>query len=123
MVLEFWPPDEEIPIFGKEWWQDALVKHAAEQGHVQLMEVLRQEHRWAAQNGHLYAVTVLVEGTAKDQATNTGASPLVACSSQGPPWHCAVVENAAAKDQADNIGAAFDSFFCGVLLGEFVDAL
>ena len=36
VVLEFWPPDEEIPIFGK---QDALVKHA-EQGHVQLMEVL-----------------------------------------------------------------------------------
>eukprot|EP00435_Cladocopium_sp_Y103_P040423 s911_g11.t1 len=146
VVLEFWPPDDEETqkVISASWHNDLLALehllqqprnpneadtdgktplfHAAEQGHIQPMELLleagaKTDERefarggtpmlFAALNGHLDIVGFLVEhGAAKDQADSDGATPLLVAALND---HLDIVEflvkHGAAKDQSDNNGA------------------
>ena len=141
--MEFWPPDDEErqKIISASRDNDLLALeqllqrpqnpneadndgktplfHAAEQGHVQLMEVLLEagaktdEHDFArrqtpmfpaAQNGHLDVVRFLAKnGAVKDQADNHGRTPLWFAARHG---HFDIVqflvEVGADKNQASN---------------------
>ena len=146
VVLEFWPPDDEEtekmisasrdndlvaleellrrprnPNVANKDGKTPMFR-AAEQGHVQLMELLLEAGAMtdepefalgqtpmstAAQNGCLDVVRFLAEvGAAKDQAANNGATPLWVAAENG---HLDIVrflvENGADKDQGDNNGA------------------
>eukprot|EP00435_Cladocopium_sp_Y103_P016477 s426_g4.t1 len=145
VVLEFYPPeDEETQKIISASQENNLVAleqllqqprnpneadkdgktplfHAAEQGHVQSMELLLEagaktdEPEFvrgqtpmfaAARNNHLTTVRFLVEvGAAKDHAANDGATPLLLAARFGH-LHIVrfLVEVGAAKDQADNNG-------------------
>ena len=146
VVLEFWPPDdEEILNFISASRENNLVAleqllqrprnpneanndgktplfYAAEQRHIQLVELLLEAgaktdepefaRGWtplltAAQNSRLDIVQFLVEvGAAKNHTDNDGATPLLLAAWNG---HLDIVrflvETGAAKDQAANNGA------------------
>ena len=146
VVLEFWPTDDEVsqkmisasrdnglvaleqllqhprnPNVASNDGKTPLF-HAAELGHVGLIELLleagtktdqpefarrRTPLFVAACNDHLDTVRVLVEhGAAKDQAANDGATPLfVAAETGNLDIVRFLVEAGAAKDQAANNGA------------------
>ena len=146
VVLEFWPPDDEEtekmisasrdndlvaleellqrprnPNVANKDGKTPMFR-AAEQGHVQLMELLLEAGAMtdepefalgqtpmstAAQNGCLDVVRFLAEvGAAKDQAANYGATPLWVAAENG---HLDIVrflvENGADKALGDNNGA------------------
>eukprot|EP00435_Cladocopium_sp_Y103_P063648 s485_g25.t1 len=146
VVLEFWPPDDDEtqkmisascdndlvalehllqqPRNPNEADTDGMTPlfHAAEQGHVQPMELLLEAGAktdvpefaqgrtplWkATQNANLEVVRFLVDnGAAKDQADKNGKTPLWVAALNG---HLDImrflVDNGAAKDQAANNGA------------------
>ena len=145
VVLEFYPPDDEAaqkiisasrendlvaleqllqqPRNPNETDADGKTPlfHAAEQGHVQPMELLLEAGAKtdesesargqtplfaAAVNDHLDTVRLLVEqGAAKDQADNQGVTALLVAAMNGNLGIVGVlVEHGAAKDQADNRG-------------------
>ena len=145
VVLEFWPPDDEEtqkivsvsrdnnlvaleqllqqPRNPNEANNDGKTPlfHAAEQGHVQVMELLLEAGAktdepevargqtpmfTAAQKGHLAAVRFLAEvGATKDRADRNGATPLSIAAKTGYLDIVRfLVENTADKNQATNNG-------------------
>ena len=146
VVLEFWQPDDEETrkMISAARENDIVVLerllqkprnpndtnsdgetplfHAAEQGHVRLMEILLEAgaktdqpefaRGWtplmsAAAQGHLDTVCCLVEaGAAQDKTNAHGGTPLLVAAGNG---HLDIVrflvESGAAKDQAENNGA------------------